>query len=157
MLIVNACNVSMNNRFTGFVQPSSVGRRSFPAQRKKSQSANLHYKSYWVIVGERTEKVFDILSRCKDTFLNVFSTEVPVTIHELIRRRFAVLEVCAQLRKREMSICGCSSGSAGCAGFGSHLDVDGIARKVRDRLVPDLLVEYIRRAKFGVLTTDCRG
>jgi hypothetical protein len=56
-----------------------------------------------------------------------------------------------------MSICGCSSGSAGCAGFGSHLDVDGIARKVRDRLVPDLLVEYIRRAKFGVLTTDWRG
>jgi hypothetical protein len=104
----------------------------------------------------RTEKVFNVLLRCEDSFLHIFSIEIPFPVHELVSRRLTVLEVCAQLRKREMSICGNSSNGAGCSSLGSHLDIDGVAGKVHDCLIPDLLVELISRAKFGVLSTSLR-
>jgi hypothetical protein len=104
----------------------------------------------------RTEKVFNVLLRCENSFLHILSIEVPFPVHELVGRRLTVLEVCAQLRKREMSICGSSSNGAGCSSLGSHLDIDGVAGKVHDRLIPDLLVEHISRAKFGVLTTSLK-
>lgn len=104
----------------------------------------------------RTEKVFNILLGCENSFLHILSIEVPFPVHQLVSRRLAVLEVCAQLRKREMSICSGRSNGAGCASIGSHLDIDGVVGEVRDRLVPDLLVEHIGRAEFGVLTTSLR-
>ena len=103
-----------------------------------------------------TEKVFNVLLGCENSVLHILSIEVLFAVHELVSRRLAVLEVHAQLWKREMSICSGSSNGAGCASLRSHLDVDGVADKVRDCLVPNLLVEHIGRAKCGVLTTNMR-
>jgi hypothetical protein len=102
----------------------------------------------------RTEKVFNILLGCENSVLHILSIEVPFAVHELVSRRLAVLEVHAQLWKCEMSICSSSGNGAGCASLRSHIDVDGVADKVRDCLVPDFLVEHIGRAKCSVLTTS---